>query len=64
MDEFIEKQEAELYRRLVEKFNAEGGPTYDEVMRSWKEWRERHKRIPTQHPPDASGGSITTSRAE
>jgi hypothetical protein len=46
MDEFLEKKTVERGRKLGEKFSAEGGPAYEEGMRAWREWRERHKRPP------------------
>jgi hypothetical protein len=58
MDAFIEQQERELHRKLLEQHNAEaaatGGPTYEEIQRSWQEWRERHvvpRRIDIKENP-------------
>ena len=58
MDAFLEQQEEELHRKLVAKHDAEaatGGPTYDEVMASWRDFREqmailRARRSPASPP--------------
>jgi hypothetical protein len=62
MDAFIEQQEKELHRKLVAKLDAEaaatGGPTYDEVMASWRDFREQMAILRTRRSP---GSADTTS---
>lgn len=56
MDAFIEEQERKLFLKLVAEIDAEavatGGPTFDEVQRSWQEWREQQRasRKPRPEP--------------
>lgn len=59
MDAFIEEQERKLFLKLVAEIDAEavatGGPTFDEVQRSWQEWRSsrgpRESLGPNPGPP-------------
>ena len=53
MDAFLEQLKIETKRRLIEQIDAEGGPTYEEVMASWQEWRERQKA--KRKAPEKSG---------
>ena len=45
MDEFIERQEQELRRRLDAQIAAEGGPSVAEVASAWAAFRERNAII-------------------